>query len=643
MISEALHRPVLVFLCVAILALSFVVSDGFFTIDELIYFLGAEAFAKTGFFAVENGYSTFQSEDLRLWFLVDGPNGLVPQYPPGMAVLGAPFVAAFGARGMILMNALAAGAVLWLVYALTVEMYGRKATALTAVLIVALASFFLEYAFGIWPHMISTALVLAAVLLAHRATDPERDGWFLPAAGSGLMIGAAFLFRADAVLILPAIGAIAILYARRPIGVIAAGTLGMMPGLLLGVWANWLKFGVLNPLSYGTKSGGGDDPSSHIPAILLVMLIFAVITAARFTTWTTKMRTPGILGLVAVLGLAAALPMTRGLLVDYGVGFRTLVLDITKISERPPGVEYYEAGVISFWGAAKKALVQSLPWLAALTLLFLKPWGAERRRAHLTVLLAAFFWTLPYVLREWHGGFSLNMRYFLPVVPLLAILAADLWCRLCKEADAPVWLGVIGALCGVLIIQVWNAFVPYTVVSAQQILSYVSFLLITFVLVLATLPSLPQPLMGRIGAGAVAMGFGLAATYGALYDVSVAQHTRSIIKETDREMADIEGPALFYGQAVNYASQFERPDRIIGAPDRISLAIDVGLLTRALAAEYRVFVRLTDAELLMLEEPERFRLTGFSRQVATGDIVEIILNPRDTSQGQRRLTEVRPN
>ncbi len=639
MVSETLHRPVLIFLCVMIVALSFVVSDGFFTIDELIYFLGADAFAKTGFFAVENGYDTFASEDLRLWFLVEGPNGLVPQYPPGTAVLGAPLVALMGTRGMILANAVAAGAALWLVYLLAIEMYGRKGAALIAVLVTALASFFLEYAFGIWPHMISTALVLGAAYLAFRATDPTREKWADAAAGSGVLIGIAFLFRADAVLILPAIGAIAILYARNPIGVIAAGTLGMMPGLLLGVWANWLKFGVLNPLSYGTKSGGGDDPSSHIPAILLVGLIFAVVIAARYMTWTAKMRGPALLGLVAVIGLVAAIPATRALLIDYGVGFRTLVLDITKISERPPGVEYYEAGVISFWGAAKKALVQSLPWLATLALLFLRPWGAERRRAHLMVLFAAFFWTLPYILREWHGGFSLNMRYFLPVVPLLAILAADLWCRLCDEVDAPVWLGVMGALCGVLIIQIWNAFVPYTVVSAQQILSFNAFLLFIFVLLIAGLPIMPQPLSGRIAAGALAAGFGLAATYGALYDVSVAQHTRTIIKETDQQMADIEGPALFYGQAVNYASQFDRPDRIVGAPDRINRTIDVGLLTRALRANYRVFVRLTDAEILMLEEPERFRMTGFSRQVATGDIVEIKLNPRRAVNGPRRLTQ----
>ena len=87
--------------------------------------------------------------------MVNGPNGVAPQYPPGTAVLGAPLYGAFGIRGMILPNAVAAAATLWLVFALARRLTGDATLALGAVGLLAFDTYFLEYAYGIWPHAIA--------------------------------------------------------------------------------------------------------------------------------------------------------------------------------------------------------------------------------------------------------------------------------------------------------------------------------------------------------------------------------------------------------------------------------------------------------------------------------------------------------
>jgi hypothetical protein len=85
--------------CVA----AFVVSDGFLLVDEVVYFLGAQALATTGGFAIPNGFSDFASPDLRILLLSEGPGGLVPQYPAGTALAGAVLIPVFGQSALIAM------------------------------------------------------------------------------------------------------------------------------------------------------------------------------------------------------------------------------------------------------------------------------------------------------------------------------------------------------------------------------------------------------------------------------------------------------------------------------------------------------------------------------------------------------------
>ena len=72
-----------------LLAATLFVSPGFFSIDEVIYFTGADALQRNSSLFVDNSFAKFGSEDLNIWFLVQGQHGLTPQYPVGSAILGA--------------------------------------------------------------------------------------------------------------------------------------------------------------------------------------------------------------------------------------------------------------------------------------------------------------------------------------------------------------------------------------------------------------------------------------------------------------------------------------------------------------------------------------------------------------------------
>ena len=140
------------------------VSTGFFSLDEVIYFAGADALFRDGSLFVDNGFDEFGSEDLRIWFLVQGQHGLTPQYPVGTALLGAPFLSVFGVRGLIIINVLAGIGTLFATRSLAKQMFGHPEIGLIAALILVLGTFWPEYVYGHWPHSISLFFVTVSLV-----------------------------------------------------------------------------------------------------------------------------------------------------------------------------------------------------------------------------------------------------------------------------------------------------------------------------------------------------------------------------------------------------------------------------------------------------------------------------------------------
>jgi hypothetical protein len=100
---------------------------------------------------------------------------------------------------------------------------------------------------------------------------------------------------------------------------------------------------------------------------------------------------------------------------------------------------------VLYLGGAKKALLQSLPWLPVLLLpLAASLRNGERRAQLLLLFLVPLVYLAPFALTSWHGGQCLNLRYFLPALPFTAILGAWALQRLATGRAA--WLVAAGSV-----------------------------------------------------------------------------------------------------------------------------------------------------------------------------------------------------
>ncbi|MBT8460830.1 MAG: hypothetical protein KJN60_14260, partial [Boseongicola sp.] len=200
--SPTLTRVILLSgLSLVLLALPFFASTGFFIIDEVVYVLSIQAFHTGQGLIVDNGFLNFPSDDASLLgLLVETPNGLTPQYPSGLTVLGALFFEVLGARGLLLLNALAAVGAMVVTHLLALRLFQNVAVANMAVALFVVFSFVPEYAVSYWPHMVSVLSVSLAFYLFLLALDRDRP--FFWALASGLVLGSGLLFRLDGMLLL---------------------------------------------------------------------------------------------------------------------------------------------------------------------------------------------------------------------------------------------------------------------------------------------------------------------------------------------------------------------------------------------------------------------------------------------------------
>ncbi|HEX5776519.1 MAG TPA: glycosyltransferase family 39 protein [Caulobacteraceae bacterium] len=584
---------VLLPIAVVLLACAFLVSPGLFNIDEVVVLAGAQAFLSTGGFAVENGLSEFSSPHLNLWILVPGPHGLAPQYPVGPAVLGAPLLAVFGARGLMLLNVLAAIGTLFALWTLGRRHFGGKGVALVSVLLLLGATFWLEYAYAIWPHSVGVLCVTLALLLVLDALDGEAR-FELKALAAGAVIGLGLLFRTDTILALPAIGLIAILFAKRPFRLLTFVGVGFLPFVALTSAANYAKFGTLNPLSYGKTTPGGTTLSSHLVPIAGLALVSLVLVASRFVKWRPGRREYAI-ALAAVVLVLVVSPAARAFAQHYLAGAWALAVDSTTIHDPRPGMQAGSGGVLSFWGLWKKALGQSMPWLGLLFLAFHGQKDGQFRRLQWIVLILAAVWTLPFFMKAWHGGMGSNMRYFLPLVPVLCAVSARLLIDFARPIANVRLVLLIGALAGAGAIALWTAFHPTHDAGAQQILSTWILAAVAGLAVVSGLRWKGQEVVRIVCLGAI--GSGLAAsTLFLTMDFRQAQAVRAVSESLSVATADLPDRTLVYAAPTFISHWTFQPGHVAAMPGRRDESgrwdgsVDHALIDQALAKGYRVLV-----------------------------------------------------
>jgi 4-amino-4-deoxy-L-arabinose transferase-like glycosyltransferase len=552
-------------------------------IDEVIYNAAAVSFADRGALIVENGWDRFGADALRINFLVPGPHGLASQYPPGAAVLGAPLQRLFGLQGLILLNALAAMATLFVTRAVARSAFGREDVALSAVLLLVLASFWVEYAFGIWPHSLGTLMVLIAFWAGLRglAADPAAALRWAVLAGS--VAGAGLLIRADTVLIVPALAAAAILFAPRPWSMIGAGLAGLAPFVALASWVNHYKFDRWNPLTYGLDKPGGSSFRGMCRSSCWSRAFFCALpwhaacagnrAAARGSCWPVL---PPPLPCWCRRSGRFSSPMARAFSVLSSTPSRF------RISNRPNGTASCISG-----NCRRRRWVRTCPGIGCLLGAVFLPLTARERRVLILCALAAFVWTLPFILRSWHGNYGANMRYFLPLLPLLAVVGAWLWHRLADMTGAGGLVLGLGAIYAGGLAALWSVLHASGFDGAQQIMS-------THVLTasagIALAAGWGARRVPRLAIGTqfmFAIGVGLALLF-AVQDIRYDRTNRQGTAIAAATFAGLPPRSVYYGRPELFPSFFSRPDSHLAMP--YAYRRDAAFLSEALDKGYRVYV-----------------------------------------------------
>lgn len=559
---------------------------GFFIIDEAIYLFAADTFRLSGRFILFNGSDLGPSTDL-LWtnLLSQGPEGITSQYPPGTTLVWAPLLSLFGERSIIVLNTVATIGAAFATRGLALRLFGNPSVALGACLLLLFGTFTLEYAFAYWPHMVSVWTIVLAFNLFLDAMD-DRRGTLLPAALSGLVLGTGMVFRLDNVLLLPVFAVLTVMFAGRPVRLIAGGALGVVPALFLLALVNYEKFGKFNPLSYGGKSGL-TNIEVYLPFAAVGFVALGALTILR-------LRPPRGRGLITVaFGAAAALvvamatvPALRDFAAGYGVGSYRLMVDARNSSNTPAGIIPMSDGTTLFWGLSKKALGQSLPWLGVLLLLTAPAAWRGRSRSVVIILVFVLIFSFPFAAVAWHGGMSSNMRYFLPLVPFASVLAAVLIGDLLAGSSRHRRALVLAIPAGVAAALTWTLAAPTGLAGTHQKWSLYLFAAVAALALLAAHSRRP----GTSLAALIACGLGIGtAAFNGTSDTLLSQVRRDgarVLTDLSKQFA---GKVLIYDLVLR--SALVDPEQVVALRSRSDAIPDEKLVRAALDNGYRVLMR----------------------------------------------------
>ena len=328
-------------------------------------------------------------------FILKDPQSPVPPLvPPLYALVAYPF-SYLGWHGLVLLNALATVGTVVLVFAAARSLANQDRAGWYAATLWLLGASTIEYAQGLWPHMLSVALTTAGMILVALAITNRRHG---QAALAGfLMALAAGIRYQNAILLLCGLLALLVWGAQRVRASLSFAAGAWLPTLTSAL-INHARVRSWNPFSKGMhyasvgagfSAGSGTGQGASWPAREFLLSI-----------WTR--------------------------VVDYSAQPPFHDRAQTYLHKLSTG------DVVTQWGVLKKSWLQGSPWvllgLAAVLLAWSRKYffaaGARNhlRRIVLPVGAMLVVFGLAGVYR--HDGLAFNQRYLLELAPLMAIAVA---------------------------------------------------------------------------------------------------------------------------------------------------------------------------------------------------------------------------
>jgi hypothetical protein len=553
-------RLLLLGLFIVVLGAAALVEPGPFSIDEVTYQLMAKSLTDGHGVKVWNGYEEYPSVELGSTWVKPFEGSLYGQYPLLYVILAAPFQALLGFRGLFVLNALAHVVAVWLCFRLALELLEERGTARLAAALFAGATFSIDYAVAAWPHALSTALVLGTCVLSARAWRHvgDRRG-LLEACAAGACLGVGVGVRLDVVLVVPVLLVAFACAPTLPWRLLASGAAGAALPIAASSLLNWQRWGVLSPASYGPIVN-----EKSLPRVLALWALLGALLAlsvlVRWLVHAPKARRVSVTALALVLVPCAALlvPAARSTLLALAQGLGVLLIDLRwlPLDNPEPAMMRGSSGAVLYVGALKKALLQSCPYLGALASLGVLLWRrrGERMRLLLCAALPAFF-ILFYARTSWHGGMALNLRYFCPALPFLAVLAAYAWRALVADDGKLQW-PAIGLVLLVTSLALFVTGVLDPLGASELAVLDVPLALAVAVALLSTVAVLwPSPWRARAASAVMAVGVAWSFVLALGYDARRSHEIRAFNYDVGRFVAEhvsddsllfVEQPDAFY-------------------------------------------------------------------------------------------------
>ena len=439
-----LSSLILLHLCITGLA----IVPGYLLLDESIWHLTVKNFADSGRFDIWNGYQENPSPELIPGLTTIHNGRILSQYPYLYAIIAFPLFRVMGISGLFWINALAFVAVIALCYAVAQLLFHDRNLSLNACLILMLASYAWEYSQALYPHMLSTSLVMAAYYAFLKAfyasTFKKASRW---AVSSGLIAGIAMGVRLNSVFFAPAL-VLPFLFMRpwrwrEALAVIA----GISPGLLALSVTNYIKFHIFFPLSYGGSLLGRQGTAEaelryflEIGALgLSGILILWGLTRIYCVSRRRSHRVLFFGGLLLCLGGTLLFPQSRLWLDKIVTNSYQIAIDFRWRPQRVANAHLLfrsSTGGIVFLQGLKKAFVQSCPYLPILFLAITHIFRRKKEAPELLLLLGTVLIGSSYYLYSgWHGDLGLNLRYLLSLLPFTSMLTAYGWRNLRRSTS----------------------------------------------------------------------------------------------------------------------------------------------------------------------------------------------------------------
>jgi 4-amino-4-deoxy-L-arabinose transferase-like glycosyltransferase len=341
-----------------------------------------------------------------------------PEAPPLYALLAYPF-SYLGGSGLVLLNVLACIATLVVLFLVARGLTGQERAGWFAAAVWLLGASTLEYAQGLWPHLLTAALTTAGLAASALAASRGRA---LPALAAGFLLALAAGIRYQNAVLLGCGLGIVLVWGRTRLRSAGSLALGALPLVLLSALLNHARTGSWHPWSksmvYYAKVGagvaGGQARRAHHDFFL--------------SLWTR--------------------------IVDYSAqpAYGDLAEQVVR---KLPGGD-----MVTLYGVLKKSWLQASPWVLLGLVAILVAWSRRdclgalaQRHLRMAVLpVAAIFFVFGMAGAARHDGLCFNQRYFLELAPLLALALAVVLTRL--AAGWP-WLaagGLGGAAAAALVL-----------------------------------------------------------------------------------------------------------------------------------------------------------------------------------------------